>query len=258
MILPCLTFRNLTLGYNGHAAIHHLSGAVACGSLTAVVGANGSGKSTLMKAIAGVLKPLSGSLEKASDMRLAYLPQQSEIDRSFPATVADIVALGLWPKRGWFRRHTREDSKALQEALVQVGLQGFEQRTLDSLSGGQMQRALFARVLLQDADIILLDEPFNAIDRRTIEDLIHLIKQWHVKGKTILAVLHDDECVRAHFPQTLLLARKAVAWGDTSAVMRPENLRKARHFQEAWDETAPWCAGEKHTHSHSEKSHQHV
>ncbi|NRP74609.1 High-affinity zinc uptake system ATP-binding protein ZnuC [Ensifer psoraleae] len=236
----CLRFENLTLGYAGHPAIHHLSGGIERGALTAIVGANGSGKSTLMKGIAGILKPINGACF-AHYRRLAYLPQQSELDRSFPARVIDLVSLGFWQRRGLLGRRTKTDRANLAGCLSAVGLTGFEDRPLDSLSGGQIQRVLFARAMLQDADLILLDEPFNAVDARTIADLVQLVRQWAAEGRTVLCVLHDHGLVRQHFPQTLLLARKAVAWGRTDAVLTPENLLRARNFQEAWDETADWC-----------------
>ncbi|MDX8481057.1 zinc ABC transporter ATP-binding protein AztA [Mesorhizobium sp. VK24D] len=250
MTNACLTFRDLTLGYNSHPAIHHLDGIVRKGSLTAVVGANGSGKSTLMKGIVGVLKPMEGAVIRAPGVRTAYLPQQSELDRSFPARVVDLVSLGLWPKRGMLGRYTREDRESVSKALMAVGLGGFETRPIDTLSGGQLQRTLFARVLLQDADLILLDEPFNAVDAKTVGDLIQLIKRWHGEERTIMVVVHDLDLVRQNFPETLLLARQPVAWGETRETLRPENLLKARRFHEAWEENAPWCEPSDHDHSH--------
>jgi zinc/manganese transport system ATP-binding protein len=224
-----------------------------------VVGANGSGKSTLMKGIVGVLKPMSGAVSVKPGTRIAYLPQQSELDRSFPARVIDLVALGLWAKRGLLGRYRAEDRLALANALTAVGLEGFEQRPIDTLSGGQLQRALFARVLVQDADLILLDEPFNAIDTRTVGDLIALIKRWHGESRTIMVVVHDLDLVRAHFPDALLLARSPVAWGDARKTLAPGNLLRARQFHEAWDATAPWCAPDlPHEHSHDhEHDHGH-
>ncbi len=237
----CLTFRDLTLGYNTHPAVHHLSGAIQTGSLTAIVGANGCGKSTLMKGIAGILRPMAGSCIVQEGKSIAYLPQQSELDRSFPARVIDLVGLGLWPRRGLLGRRTADDRKALADALIAVGLKGFENRSLDSLSGGQLQRTLFARVLVQNADLILLDEPFNAVDEKTVADLIELIRAWHREKRTVLVVAHDLDLVREHFPDALLLARRPVAWGNTREVLTSENLVRARHFNEAWDETAHWC-----------------
>ena len=244
MAQPCLVFSDLTLGYSRHPAVHHLSGTVATGSLTAVVGANGSGKSTLMKGIVGVLKPMDGKIVNARNARIAYLPQQSELDRTFPARVVDLVSLGVWPKRGLLGRFTDEDRASVSKALSAVGLEGFEKRPIDTLSGGQLQRALFARVLVQDAEIILLDEPFNAMDTKTVVDLIALIKRWHGESRTIMVVVHDLNLVREHFPETLLLARQPVAWGDTIETLRPENLLRARRFDEAWHDDAPWCEPE--------------
>ncbi|CAH2400117.1 zinc ABC transporter ATP-binding protein AztA [Mesorhizobium escarrei] len=246
MTKTCLTFRDLTLGYNSHPAIHHLDGTIRRGSLTAVVGANGSGKSTLMKGIIGVLKPMAGTVVRAPGVRAAYLPQQSELDRSFPARVVDLVSLGLWPRRGLLGRYTREDRDSVSQALMAVGLGGFEKRPIDTLSGGQLQRTLFARVLLQDADLILLDEPFNAVDTKTVGDLVALIKRWHGEERTILVVVHDLELVRQNFPETLLLARQPIAWGETQETLRPENLLRARRFHEAWEENAPWCEPDRH------------
>jgi zinc/manganese transport system ATP-binding protein len=252
-----LTFRDLTLGYNSHPAVHHLDGAVAKGSLTAIVGANGSGKSTLMKGIVGLLRPMAGGIVKAADTRIAYLPQRSEIDRSFPARVIDLVSLGLWPRRGLLGRHSAQDRADVGKALSAVGLAGFEKRPLDTLSGGQFQRALFARVLVQDADLILLDEPFNAIDAKTVGDLIALIRRWHGEGRTVMVVAHDLDLVRQNFPETLLLARRKVAWGPTSEALRAENMLRARRFHEAWEDSAPWCEAGGHDHHGHGGGHSH-
>ena len=249
----CLTFDDLTLGYDRHPAVHHLSGVVRKGSLVAVVGGNGSGKSTLMKGIVGMLRPMDGTCSLAAGIRLAYLPQQSELDRSFPARVADLVSLGLWPHRGLLGRHRAEDRQTVTSALRAVGLEGFEKRSIDTLSGGQMQRALFARVLVQDADLILLDEPFNAVDAPTVTDLVALIKSWHSENRTVMVVVHDLDLVRAHFPEVLLLARQPVAWGEGHETLSAENLLRARHCHEAWNENAPWCEPAEHGHDH----HQH-
>lgn len=236
-----IRLRDVTLGYDGHPAVHHLDGSFESGALTAVVGPNGSGKSTLLKGIAGFLKPLGGTIERGSGTgRIAYLPQSAEIDRSFPATVADLVALGHWGKRGLFGAITGADYAEIELALRTVGLNGFEDRPIGSLSGGQVQRALFARVILQDAGVILLDEPFTAIDERTVEDLIGLVQRWHAERRTVVAVLHDIDLVRSVFPRTLLLAREPVAWGETAEALGPAHLLRARQMTEAWDEHAPW------------------
>jgi zinc/manganese transport system ATP-binding protein len=238
-----IILQDLTLGYNGHPAVHHLSGIFEAGSMTAVVGPNGSGKSTLLKGITGILHPLGGRIEmgglKAS--RIAYLPQQAEIDRSFPITVLDTVALGLWHRVRMFGGMKQEQWQQTRQALAAVGLEGFESRPIGNLSAGQFQRVLFARLLLQDCPVILLDEPFTAIDNRTKADLLEVVRRWHAENRMIIAVLHDLDQVRAYFPKTLMLAREPIAWGETLTILTSENLDLARRMSEAWDETAEVC-----------------
>ena len=238
-----LRFRNLTLGYERHPAVHHLDGEVETGALVAIVGPNGAGKSTLFKGIVGALKPLAGAIERdgLNPRDIAYLPQVAEIDRSFPINVYDVVAMGLWRAKGAFGGIGGNDHQAIEAAIAAVGLTGFERRPIGTLSGGQMQRLLFARLLLQDARVIGLDEPFTAIDAKTAADLLALVRKWHGERRTVLAALHDIELVRANFPQALLLAREPVAWGATREVLTVDNLAKARRMCEAFDEYAAAC-----------------
>jgi zinc/manganese transport system ATP-binding protein len=238
-----LRFHNLTLGYERHPAVHHLSGTVASGALLAVVGPNGAGKSTLFKGVVGTIKPLAGAIERigldADD--IAYLPQVADIDRTFPIDVYDMVAMGLLRAKGLFGGFGGKDHQRIEAAIATVGLTGFEERAIGTLSGGQMQRMLFARLLLQDARLIVLDEPFAAIDERTAADLLMLVRRWHGEGRTVLAALHDIDLVRANFPEALLLARAPVAWGATPSVLAPDNLAKARLMCEAFDDGAAAC-----------------
>jgi zinc/manganese transport system ATP-binding protein len=241
---PAIIFHDLTLGYDRHPAVHHITGVIPRGDLLAIVGPNGAGKSTLLKGIIGELKPLGGSinLDGLTKSDIAYLPQVIEIDRSFPISVFDCVAMGLWRRIGAWRGLDRASNEAVLFALERVGLQDLGDRTVGALSGGQFQRVLFARLLLQNASLILLDEPFRAVDTKTVADLIQLIHSWHAEGRTVLAALHEIEQVRAHFPSTLLLAREAVAWGETRAVLTRANLAKSRQLVEAFDEHAAVCA----------------
>jgi zinc/manganese transport system ATP-binding protein len=235
-----LRVRDLTLGYDRHPAVHHLDLDLAGGSLTAIVGPNGAGKSTLLKGVMGELPPLEGRIERGT-ARVAYLPQLSEVDRSFPLSVQAFVAMGLWHRTGAFGGLSRSDLARVGEALAAVGLTGFDRRPISALSGGQVQRVMFARLLLQDADLILLDEPFTALDAKTAADLLAVVQRWHGEGRTVLAVLHDIEAVRRHFPETLLLAREKVAHGPTDTVLTAENLFRARQMSEAFDDNANVC-----------------
>ena len=235
MMTYAAAFEQLTLGYDRRPAVCRLDGEVADGSLTAVVGPNGAGKSTLLKGVTGELRPFEGRVRFGTCKRndVAYLPQQSDIDRSFPITVVDLVAMGLWGRIGGFFGLRATHRAQIDDAISAVGLTGFESRPIGSLSGGQFQRALFARLLLQDARLVLLDEPFTAIDARTMVDLLGVVRRWHVEGRTVLAVLHDVEAVRAYFPDTLMLARDLVAHGPTGKVLTAANQFRARQMCEA-------------------------
>ena len=218
-----VTIDNLTVSYRQHPALHHISGQFVSGALTAVIGPNGSGKSTLLKSIMGLVKPAGGCVHiSPHQARMAYLPQMTEIDRSFPLQVRDCVLLGCWPALGAFGGVNASLLARADAAIQAVGLEGFEHRTVGSLSSGQFQRVLFARLLMQDATVILLDEPFNAMDSRTTDALLALVHQWQAQGRTVIAVLHDDVQVRSHFDQVVLLARELVACANrTQFAARP-------------------------------------
>lgn len=236
-----LRVQDLTVAYRGHPAVHHVSGAFPAGQLCAVVGPNGAGKSSLLSVLAGARRGYEGRIERDPALRLAYLPQASELDRQFPVGVEEFVAMGLWSRIGSFGRVDAAGRAQVRQALQAVGLAGFEHRLIGELSAGQTQRVLFARVMVQDAGLILLDEPFNAIDARTTADLLALLQRWKAESRTVIAVLHDMEQVRQHFDHTLLLAREAIAWGPTAEVLRAEHLFAARRMAEAWDDAARRC-----------------
>jgi len=240
-----IVLRDLTAGYNRHPAVHHLSGRFEPGSLTAVAGPNGSGKSTLLKALMGFISTMGGSVDLGglTPRQLAYLPQMAEIDRTFPVSVLDMVALGHWRTLGAFGRMDGRLWGRTRQALEAVGLSGFEDRPIGSLSAGQFQRVLFARMILQDAPVILLDEPFTAMDTRTSRDLLEVVLAWNRSGRTVVAVIHDLDQAREHFPQALLMAREPVAWGATRDALSPANLDRARCMAEAWDDKAQVCQG---------------
>ena len=231
---------DLTVSYDRHPAVHHVTAEIPAAEMTAIVGPNGAGKSTLLKALLGLAPRVEGRIE-CTARRIAYLPQQAEIDRSFPITVFDTVLLGRWSRFGGFARAGANDLDDAGHAIESVGLSGFERRPIDTLSVGQFQRVLFARLLLQDADLVLLDEPFAAIDAKTVADLMKVIQRWRDEQRTVVAVLHDIDQVKRDFPHALLLARELVASGPTQRVLSSENLLRARAMAEAWDEHAGTC-----------------
>ena len=236
-ILSC---HDLTIAYRRHPAVHHLNWDVQAGEAWAIYGPNGAGKSTLLKIIAGLMKPSSGHLHLAEN-NIALLSQQRELDPRFPITVWQTVLQGAWRRKKLWGTICHQEKARARAALTTVDLLGFEIRTLDTLSAGQLQRVLFARAIMQDAPLILLDEPFNAVDQRSTYQLLHVIAQWRQEGRTVVAVLHDIEQIRCHFSHTLLLAREAVAQGLTAAALTPHHLRQARAMAEAWDDQAPAC-----------------
>jgi zinc/manganese transport system ATP-binding protein len=213
-----LVLHNLTVGYDRHPALHHLNLCIPKGALVAVVGPNGAGKTTLLRTLAGELSPMSGHVQ-GLPASVAYLPQRCSLDVSFPVSVWEMVAMGLWHRMGAMGGMTAAMRRECAAALEQVGLTGFENRHVDALSGGQLQRALFARLALQDATLVLLDEPFAAVDAPTKNQLLGVLKHWQTQGKTVLTVTHDLAQAAEHFPSTLLLARQWAEFGHSREVI---------------------------------------
>jgi zinc/manganese transport system ATP-binding protein len=241
MTPPAIRLRDLTVCYDRRPAVHHVTGCFAPGSLTAIVGPNGAGKSTLLRSLVGLHPPHSGAIDTDRRARIALLPQLVTLDRSFPVTCEDVVLLGLWAEIGPFRAVPSSGMARAEAALATVGLRGFHHRPIASLSAGQFQRVLFARLLLQDAPVILLDEPFAALDAGTTADLLGILRRWHGEGRTVIAVLHDLDLVRRDFPETLLLAREAIGWGPTPQVLTAANRLRARMVAEAWSAKPEIC-----------------
>lgn len=236
MSAACISLHGLALGYAQRPAVENLNLSVRHGAMVAILGPNGAGKSTLLKGLAGLLRPLRGRVDGLKGHRIAYMPQQASIDRGFPINVFDFVALGLWHEVGAFGGMGRQHLQRCHDALAAVGLTRQGHCTLDELSGGQFQRALFARLMLQDASILLLDEPFAAVDERTTGELVDILHRWHQEGRTVLSVLHDVELARAQFGEALLLAREPIAWGAASQVLVPQNLELARRASHGREE----------------------
>ncbi len=224
---PPIRLEHVTLRRGGQDVIRDLTGVFAPGSLTAITGPNGVGKSTLLQALCGARPVTSGRIDRGGlEARdIALLPQEGRLDRAFPVTCRDVVALGSTARIGLFRRIGPEAQEAAGRALAAVGLEGLGDRSIGALSAGQFQRVLFARTIVRDAPVILLDEPFSAVDAATEADLMALIHAWHRRGRTIIAVLHDASLIREAFPRTLRLGDARPAWGATEEVLTARRLR---------------------------------
>lgn len=211
---------NLVAGYEGVAITPSLSGVIHKGSMTAIVGLNGCGKSTLLKTLAGFIPPVSGVLRwSPSRPTIGWLAQRHALESQFPLTVLDVVSQGAWPRISLLRGLRNDVRRRIQAALARVGLTEMAKTPIEALSGGQFQRMLFARVLVQRAPLVMLDEPFTGIDEATTHDLMAVIQEMHQQGQTVLAVLHDNQRVADYFPETLLLAPQNASWGLTHEVL---------------------------------------
>jgi zinc/manganese transport system ATP-binding protein len=210
---------DVTVRYGRRVAVEAVGGQFVPGSLTAIVGPNGAGKSTLLAAIAGTVRLTRGRVDRPARSLLAYLPQIAAIDRDYPLTVAELIALGGWREFGVFRAPGAALRARAAVAATTVGLTGRLERRIGELSVGELQRALFARLILREAAVILLDEPFAAVDAETTTVLLDQVTRWHQEGRTVIAVLHDLDLVRARFPATLVLARRCLGWGATEAAL---------------------------------------
>ncbi|MEF7613090.1 ATP-binding cassette domain-containing protein [Aquincola sp. MAHUQ-54] len=226
---PAVRLDAVEVAYGAASAVGPVTGIFERGQLHAIVGPNGAGKSSLLGALAGHL-PAAGCITIASDLRdrIGWLPQRTQIDRSFPIQVDDFAALGLWPRIGAFGAVGVPHRRAIDGALTRLGLQGLQRRLIGELSTGQFQRLLFARLCLQDARLLLLDEPFTALDERTATDMLALLHEWQREGRTVIAVLHEHAVVHDHFTNMLLLARQPMAWGAPAEALTADAWQHAQ------------------------------
>lgn len=214
---------------NGTPVWQHVTGSFDPGSMTAIAGANGAGKSTLLRAILGEVPLATGTvtLDGLRPQDFGYLPQARKIDRAFPISVTDMVLSGAWHRMGAFGQAGRTIRQRAADALERVKLSGQAGRMIDALSAGQFQRLLFARLLMTDARVIMLDEPFTALDAPTTQDLLGLVCEWHGQGRTVIAVLHDMHQIRRCFPHVVLLSGGRAVWGETARILTPATLQQA-------------------------------
>lgn len=219
--------RQLTIRYGNTLAVANLCIQIRLRRMLAICGPNGAGKSTLLKCLAGIIAPDEGSISGLSGMRISYLGQSHHLDRDFPITTMDVVSMGLWHETGPMRGLSRQQYERCMSALQAVGLENHDQRPISSLSGGQFQRALFARTMLQDADVVLLDEPFQGIDVQAAACMMDLIRNMHARGKTIIVVLHDHQLAQANFSRIVLLSAQLIASGHPDEVLSAANIEHA-------------------------------
>ncbi|MFY2826535.1 metal ABC transporter ATP-binding protein [Ruegeria sp. MALMAid1280] len=246
-----LQIRDLTLGYRDLTLFRRLSMDVEAGTTLAVLGANGSGKSTFVKMLLGLIDPLSGSVDwpQGRPREIGYLAQMTEFDRRFPIRVRDLAAMGAW--RGFGLRSGLDNAARdrMTAALDEAGVLDIADRPLHMLSGGQLQRALFARVIMQDAPLVLLDEPFAAVDQHTEAHLLSIIERWRGEGRAVVLVVHDLSSVLDHCSHALLLGGQEATYGKVSDVLTPDRLVVQGYLSES---QASWMfRGNRSTSEHA-------
>lgn len=229
---PALRISELSYQYNGHNALDQLSLEVNLGERLAVVGPNGAGKSTLFKIVAGVIKPTQGNVsvyghEPSGHICIAYVPQRSVVDWNFPVNVADVVMMGRISKMGPLRWPRRHDWQFVNQALRDVGMIGLARSGINELSGGQQQRVFIARALVQEAELILMDEPMTGLDQTTQDDLFEILDILRQRKVTVMVALHDLKMAAERFDRVLLLNRKLIGIGPAGVVLSPEYLQEA-------------------------------
>ncbi len=224
---------DLTICYQQRPAIHHITADLPCGAFAAIVGPNGAGKSTLLQGILGWLPWTSGSVTLGGETvtsclkRLTYLPQRKLQDLDFPVDVETVVAMGRFQHRGLFAGLQDDDRVAIDQAITEMGLQQLRKRPLSQLSGGQQQRAFLARALATGADVLLLDEPLTGLDEPSCRDLLARLRNWAVKDRLVIAVVHDLTAVSSWCTHALLINRDLIACGPVTEVMTNANLARA-------------------------------
>ena len=232
--VPALELSHLTVSYGARPVLWDVDATFPAGAMSAIVGPNGSGKSTLLRAAMGLVPAdagratILGRPAGAAMRHVAYVPQREAVDWDFPITVREVVEMGRYPSAGWIRRLGRGDRAIVDEAIERVGMAPFARRQIGQLSGGQRQRVFVARALAQQADLLVLDEPFAGIDARTEAALLRLLAELRDReGRSIVMVHHDLQTVRQAVDWVLLLNVRAIAEGPVAAAMTPGNLRRA-------------------------------
>ncbi|VTX49270.1 metal ABC transporter ATP-binding protein [Fusobacterium vincentii] len=221
--MNAIEIKNLTVAYGENIALEDFNLDVEIGSLMALVGPNGAGKSTLIKTILKFLKQITGEI-KINGKNLAYVPQRNSVDWDFPTTLFDVVEMGCYGRVGLFKRVNKEEKAKVLKAIEQVGMLEFKDRQISELSGGQQQRAFIARALVQEADIYLMDEPFQGVDSTTEKSIVDILKKIKSDGKTLLVVHHDLQTVPTYFESVTFINKTVIASGKVKEAFTQENI----------------------------------
>ena len=224
--MNAIEIRNLTVAYGENIALENFNLDIEAGSLMALVGPNGAGKSTLIKTILKFLKQITGEI-KINGKTLAYVPQRNSVDWDFPTTLFDVVEMGCYGRVGLFKRVNKEEKQKVLKAIEQVGMLDFKDRQISELSGGQQQRAFIARALVQEADIYLMDEPFQGVDSTTEKSIVDILKKLKLEGKTLIVVHHDLQTVPTYFETVTFINKSVIASGKIKEVFTQENIDMA-------------------------------
>lgn len=227
-----IQIEDLTVAYDEKPVIWDVDLEIPKGVLAAIIGPNGAGKSTLLKSILGLIPATAGVIKaynkpiKSVRSQIGYVPQRTGVDWDFPTTALDVVQMGSYGRLGWIKRPGKKEFYRSMEALEKIGMHEFANRQISQLSGGQQQRIFLARALVQDADLYLMDEPFQGVDAATERAIITLLKEFRENGKTVIVVHHDLQTVPEYFDWVVLLNVRKIASGSVSEVFTQENLRK--------------------------------
>lgn len=228
---PAIEIHDLTVAYHDKPALWDIDLTVPPGVLLAVVGPNGAGKTTLMKAILGLIRPVSGEVlvhgqrYSPRSPTIAYVPQRGSVDWDFPTTVFDVVLMGTYGRLGWFRRPAAAERAAAAAALARVGMSEYAQRQISQLSGGQQQRVFLARALVQEVPVYLMDEPFQGVDAVTEKAIVDILRELRSRGRTVVVVHHDLATVTEYFDWVMLLNVRKIASGPVSEAFTPAHLQ---------------------------------
>jgi ABC-type Mn2+/Zn2+ transport system ATPase subunit len=228
-----LEVKNLSVRYNGTYALSNVSLQVQASERVAIVGPNGAGKSTLFKAIAGLIQPSAGTIS-LHGAELGYVTQRSLVDWDFPVTVHDVVMMGRIGKMGWLRWQRPVDREIVRHCLAEVGMLEYARQQIGELSGGQQQRVFVARALAQEANILLMDEPFTGVDGPSQEAILEILDRLRSQGVTVLVSTHDLNLAAERFDRLALINGELVAYGAPREVITPHTLAAAYGGQALW------------------------